>query len=56
MALQTLIIAILVVALLFYLVRFLPDPLLQRIAWVLLVVLSVLWIIRNLNGILHLQV
>ena len=53
MALQTLIVAILIIALLFWLIRLIPDALLQKISYVLLVVIAVLWVIRNLNAILH---
>lgn len=56
MALETLIIAIIVVCLLFYLVRYIPDAMVQRIATLILVVVSVLWLIRNLNAILHLRI
>ena len=56
MALETLIIAIIVVCLLFYLVRYIPDAMVQRIATIILVVASVLWLIRNLSGLMHLRI
>lgn len=53
MALQTLVVAILVIGLLFYLVRLIPDATLQRAAYIVLVVGAVLWLIRNLNALLN---
>lgn len=53
MALKQLIIAILAAVVGFFVIRLLPDQTLRRIGWGLLVVVALVWVIRNIDAILH---
>ena len=53
MPLTSLLIFVVILVAAFYLVRFIPDATLQTIVKVIIVVGAVLWIIRNLQGLLH---
>lgn len=56
MTLVTLAVFVVVLIAVFYLLRFIPDAALQNIVKVIVVVGAVLWILTNLNGLLHLRV
>ena len=56
MTLVTLAVFVIVLVLAFYLIRFIPDATLQTIVKIIIVVGAVLWILTNLQGLLHLRV
>jgi hypothetical protein len=56
MTLVTLAVFIIILILAFYLLKYVPDATLQLILRIIIVVGAVLWILTNLNGILHLRV
>jgi len=56
MTLVTLAVFVIVLVLAFYLLRFIPDATLQTIVKIIIVVGAVLWILTNLNGLLHMRV
>lgn len=53
MALTTLLVFVIVICAVLYVVRFIPDPTIQKVVWVVVVVGALLWIVRNLEGLLH---
>ena len=55
MDLVTLAIFVIVVIAALYLIRYLPDPALQTIAKIIVVVGAVIWLITNLRALLHIH-
>jgi len=56
MSIVTLLVFVIVIALAYYLTGLIPDALLQKIVRVIIVVGAVLWILTNIQGLLHLRV
>jgi len=55
MDLVTLAIFVIVVIASLYLIRYIPDPTLQNIAKIIVVIGAVLWLIYNLRALLHIH-
>ena len=56
MTIVTLLVFVILIALAYYLVGLIPDPMLQKVLRIVIVVGAVLWILTHLQGLLHLRV
>jgi uncharacterized membrane protein YdjX (TVP38/TMEM64 family) len=53
MSIVTLLVFVVVLIAVFYLIRFIPEPTLQTVAKVIVVIGALIWLIRNMQALLH---
>ena len=55
MSLVTLAVFVIVLIAAFYLIRYIPDPTLQNIVKIVVIVGAILWIVTNLTALMHIH-
>jgi type III secretory pathway component EscS len=56
MSLVTLAVFVIILIAAFYLLRYIPDATLQNVVKIVVIVGAILWLVTNLNALMHLRV